>query len=302
MGAGDGAVVGTTRIVDNGPDAERYNVVVVAEGYRSAELSLFAVHARDFAATLAATAPFDRLMPGINVHRVDVASTDSGADDPAACGGTGAAAATFFDASFCTAGIRRLLVVDALRVVAAVNAEVPAWHAILVIVNSTIYGGSGGQIGVFSLAPGADEIALHEMGHSAFGLADEYDYWAGCGVDTDRDRHPAGEPSQPNVTLDCDRATLKWRHLVDATTALPTTVNPDCTTCDRRPSPVAAGTVGAFEGAHYHHCGAYRPAHDCRMRTLGSPFCAVCAGVIERALQPFQPARACLDPGLGSWG
>jgi len=302
VGAGDGAVVGTAKIVDNGPDAERYNVVVVAEGYRAGELAQFAADARDLADTLAATAPFDRLMPGMNVHRLDVSSTDSGADDPAACAdGTGAAPATFFDASFCTAGIRRLLVVDAIRVVAEVNAAVPAWHAILVIVNSPIYGGSGGTVGVYSLAPGAREIALHEMGHSAFGLADEYDYWAGCGRDTDRDVHPPGEPAQPNVTVDANRATIKWRDLIDPATPMPTMANPDCSECDRRPSPVPAGTVGAFEGAHYYHCGAYRPELDCRMRALGIPFCAVCERVIEQALQPFQPGRELVSLNQAAW-
>ena len=32
--------------------------------------------------------------------------------------------------------------------------------------------------------------------------------------------------------------------------------NPNCDAVDSRPSPVAAGTVGLFEGAHYYHCGA----------------------------------------------
>ena len=42
--------------------------------------------------------------------------------------------------------------------------------------------------------------------------------------------------------------------------------NPDCATVDSRPSPVPAGTVGLFEGAHYYHCGAYRPEYSCKMR------------------------------------
>jgi len=294
VGAGDGAVVGTTKIVDNGPDAQRYNVVVVAEGYRAGELAQFATDAQNLASTLAATAPFDRLMPGINVHRVDVSSTDSGADDPAACGGTGAAPATFFDARFCNNGIRRLLVVDSLRVVQTVNGEVPPWHAILVIVNSTVYGGSGGDVAVYSLAPGAVEIALHEMGHSAFGLADEYEYYAGCGRDANRDHHPAVEPLEPNVTVDGNGATIKWRNLIAAGTA-------DCALCDPQPSPVPAGTVGAFEGAHYYHCDAYRPELNCRMRVLGQPFCAVCAGVIERTLQPHQPNRTLVSLNQAAW-
>ena len=48
------------------------------------------------------------------------------------------------------------------------------------VVNSTIYGGSGGSVGTYSLAGGATEIAIHEMGHTAFGLADEYPYYAGA--------------------------------------------------------------------------------------------------------------------------
>lgn len=303
MGAADGAFVGATKIIDNGPDALRYNVVVVGDGFRASELAQFALRAQDLANKLSSTAPFDDLMPGINIHRLDFSSTDSGADDPVTpdCAGSGASPATFFDASFCNFGIHRLLLVDSIRVVQEVNARVPAWHAILVVVNSTIYGGSGGSVGVYSLAAGAMEIAIHEMGHSAFNLADEYEYWAGCGVDIDRNVHPPGEPFEPNVTLDPDRATNKWRDLVDPATPMPTMSNPDCTQCDLRPSTVPAGTVGAFEGAHYYHCGAFRPEHDCRMRTLGQEYCAVCSSVIERTLQPFQPDRTLVSVNQAAW-
>ena len=43
------------------------------------------------------------------------------------------------------------------------------------------------------------------MGHTAFGLADEYPYYAG-GDETGHDHHPAGEPSEPNVTANTNRA------------------------------------------------------------------------------------------------
>ena len=66
------------------------------------------------------TAPFGDLWCGINVHRIDVVSTDSGADDPIACGdgsaGSGAVARTYFDATFCSGNaIRRLLTCDSVR-------------------------------------------------------------------------------------------------------------------------------------------------------------------------------------------
>lgn len=288
MTPSDGTVVGTTRIVDNGSPECRFNLVLVAEGYRQAELGQFATDTQQFVNTLFATPPFDALQTAFNVYRVDVASTDSGADDPAACGGTGAVAATFFDASFCNAGIRRLLLVDTPSVVNVVNGQVPQWHQILVVVNSPIWGGAGGTIGTTSTAGGWEGIAIHEMGHAAFGLADEYEYWAGCGVDTTQDTYAGPEPTQPNITADSNRATIKWRDLVLASTPMPTTSNADCTQCDSQPSPVPAGTVGAFEGAGYFHCGLFRPEFDCMMRNL-SGFCAVCRRRIRETLAPFIP-------------
>jgi hypothetical protein len=74
--------------------------------------------------------------------------------------------------------------------------------------------------------------------------------------------------------------------------------NPDCSTVDSRPSPVPTGTVGAFEGAHYFHCGAYRPEYDCKMRNLSVPFCAVCREVITRRVDP--EATSVLDDALYS--
>src|SRR3954453_10395405 len=125
------------------------------------------------------------------------------------------------------------------------------------VVNATEHGGSGGQIATYSLAPSAIEIALHEMGHAAFGLADEYEYYAGCtSGETDHNTHAATEPSEPNVTVQADRTKVKWRHLIAAGTVVPTTRNADCTKCDTQANPVAVDSVGLFERAHYFHCGA----------------------------------------------
>jgi hypothetical protein len=291
MSTSDGRVLGAAKILDNGGDDVRWNLVLLGEGYQEEELGQFADDAQSFVDTLLRTAPFDSLRAAINVHRVDVASTQSGAAEPAACGGSGVRPRTYFDASFCTNGIKRLLVVDDATALAVASAQVPQWHMVMVIVNATTYGGSGGSVAVFSLAAGANEIALHEMGHTAFGFADEYEYYVGCGAEGDRNVHPAGEPAQPNVTLNPNRATNKWRGLVLASTAMPTTSNPDCSQCDPRPSPVPESTVGAFEGAHYYHCGAYRPQFSCRMRALGFPYCAVCQRAIRRTLAPFSPGH-----------
>jgi hypothetical protein len=292
MTTANGNIAGTTKIVDNGPASKRWNIAIMGDGYTAAQLGQYAADVQRIADTILATAPFDDLEKAINIFRIDVASTDSGAADPTICGGTGAAPRTYFDASFCGDGqIRRLLVANNQTALTTAAAQVPEYHLAVVLVNSTIYGGSGGQVAVLSTANGSAEIALHEIGHSAFGLADEYEYWAGCGVDAPgtHDHHPAGEPPQPNVTLDANPATNKWRGSVLNTTAMPTTSNADCTHCDPQPSPVVAGTVGAFEGAHYYHCGAFRPAFNCRMRALGFPFCGICQDVIKRTLAPFKP-------------
>src|SRR4051812_32268410 len=91
MTTADGTVVGTTKIVDNGPNSQRYNLVVISEGYRSTELTQFHTDCDAFVQHLFSTPPFDEpsLRCAFNVFRVDVSSTDSGADSPTACGGDG---------------------------------------------------------------------------------------------------------------------------------------------------------------------------------------------------------------------
>lgn len=288
MGASDGYVVGTTKVVDHGADNLRWNLVIVGDGYQASELANYRTHVQNFIAALRGTPPFDELFCGVNVHRVDVVSTDSGADDPG-CGGNPAVTAnTYFNSTFCSmfAGspLERLLTIDSALALSVASDQVPLRHQVLCIVNSTKYGGSGGAVATASVHPSASQIAIHEMGHSAFGLADEY---GGNGSGT-----PAGEPSQPNVTRDTNRATNKWRALIAATTPMPSQCDGTCTssTCVPPASPPPPGAVGAYEGAIYSDCNTYRPLPSCYMRDYG-PFCPVCAGVIRATLQPFQPAE-----------
>ncbi len=293
MSTSDGSVIGTTQIVDHGPASLRYNLVLISEGYQAGEMSKFHNDAQDFVDHLFATVPFDAVGCAINVFRVDVSSTDSGADDPTACGGTGATKATYFDATFCGDGvIQRLLTVDSGSVINVVNVQVPQHHRILVIVNSSTYGGSGGSVGVTSVGGDWLDVGMHEMGHAVFGLADEYEYWSGCG-ESGHDTFSGPEPSEPNVTANSNRATIKWASLIAGATPMPTTSNADCTQCDSQASPVAAGTVGAFEGARYFHCACFRPAYDCMMRNL-SGFCGVCIKRIQDTMAPFMPAPVSL--------
>jgi hypothetical protein len=296
MSAADGSIGATTRIVDHGSDAARYNIVILSEGYRAAELPKYHTDAQAFVDALAQAAPFGDLWCGINVHRVDVVSTDSGADDPLTCGdgsaGSGAVARTYFDATFCGGNqIRRLLTCDSVRARSTAQAQVPPTHVTLVIVNSPLYGGSGGDVATYSTAAGATEIALHEMGHTAFGFADEYEYYVGCGSgEAGHDVYAGGEPVEPNVTRNTSRASIKWKSVLSSPVdALPTTANANCAQCDPQANPRALDYVGAYEGARYMHCGCYRPSYNCRMRTLGAPFCGACQMAIRNALAPYLP-------------
>jgi hypothetical protein len=287
MTTADGAVIGTTQIFGSAPRNRAFNVVLMGDGFTNAQQNDFNTACNDFVTAFRTTPPFDELSPAINVFRVNVRSTDSGADDPVVSdGGTGATARTYFDATFGGNNIRRLLICNATTVLQVAAAQIPEFTTALLVVNSTIYGGSGGSVGTYSLAGGATEIAIHEMGHTAFGLADEYPYYAG-GNETGHDVHPAGEPGEPNVTINNNRSTLKWGWAVAPATAVPTMSNPNCAQVDSRPSPVPTGTVGLFEGAHYYHCGAFRPEYDCKMRALSVPFCRVCRQVIWNRIGPL---------------
>ena len=104
-------------------------------------------------------------------------------------------------------------------IMAELDTHVSAWDAAVVAVNHLEYGGSGNGsngIAVYSVAPSATQIAIHELGH-VLGLADEYDDLI--------DRWPGAEPDEPNATADTSAA--KWGTFVTATN-LPTWSSTDC--------------------------------------------------------------------------
>ena len=123
---------------------------------------------------------------------------------------------------------------------------VPICHAAMVIVNHTTVGGTGGLVGVTSTDPNWMFMAVHELGHVAFGLADEYEYYLGCGSgETGQDVHPSLEPDEPNVTTELALAFLKWGPLIDdGVTPMPTTENWTPASATRRPARCPKGRSG----------------------------------------------------------
>lgn len=322
----DGTILGIAKIVDMGPPEELFNILLISEGYREEEMPKWYEDATYYVNRLFSMHPFDKdlVKKAINVYRLDVTSIESGADDPAECGGTGAMVRTFFDSTFCSQGpfpeLRRAMHANLDSLLMYAGDYLPEWHRIVLIVNSPIYGGIAHPpyLAMSSTAShhwrGAPcewpDITIHELGHT-FGLADEYPYYRGCGVgvdSTEYNRYPGGETYIPNLSDHADRATIKWSGFVLPATPMPTTQNADCSDCDHQPSPVPSGTVGAFEGGGHHHCGVFRPEFDCLMNlgiVTGSRFCAVCQLQIERYLSPYcltfiikiQPRKVTVPPG-----
>lgn len=286
MGTTNGSVIGMTKIFDSGSPTLRWNLVIVADGYRAADMATFITDAESVRDQLLAEPPFDRpeLACAINIYRLDVESDEAGADKPdcADGGGDGSTKDTYFDATFCANGsTQRLLSGDSSLVQDEVESVLPQWHQILVIVNDTERGGAGGSVGWTSNSS-ADwrDVAIHEIGHSAFGLADEYDYDSG-------DNYAGAEPGAPNVSTQSDPALVKWSSFVTAGADNPTMPNADCATVNNAASPVAANIVGTFEGAKYWHCGLYRPVYNCMMRVTWADFCPVCTQTILDTMAPF---------------
>jgi hypothetical protein len=290
MSSGHVVAGSAVKIVDHGPDSARWNMVILPEGYTASELGKFHDDAQRFVDHLYATAPFTDLWCGVNIHRLDVVSTSSGADYPATCADdqpgdgvpTSITVDTFFDASFCRSNTRRLLSGDEALALTTATQATPNPQVTMVIVNSSRYGGAGGGVAWFSTDTRSAEIGVHEMGHTFFHLADEYG---------DRDAQWAGGEAgtKANTTTITNRATTKWHDLIAASTPLPTQPNPDCSTENNAASPVAAGVVGLFEGGSRAHCGIYHPEFDCKMRHLSRPFCSVCVRKIRADLAPFVP-------------
>ncbi|MDX1614061.1 MAG: M64 family metallopeptidase [Candidatus Promineifilaceae bacterium] len=294
MGTSDGTVQGLTKILDNGPNDQRHNVVLVAEGFQDSEQSDFNDLCEQFRTTLEAEAWFAELGQAINLFRLNVASDESGADDPATCddgsSGSGATPDTYFDATYCNSGIRRCLSGSETIVRDTLDAQLPEWHTAAVLVNSSQRGGcASGDVFWTAISSDWKLVVLHELGHSSFGLADEYNYWAGCSSgETDRDHAPSWEPSEVNVTTEAERNQVKWRFFIHPTTPVPTMVNPDCSECDDRDNILPDDTtVGLYEGAKYYHCGRFRPAYSCKMRNSSQDFCRVCIDGIADALREF---------------
>ncbi|CCH35287.1 M64 family metallopeptidase [Actinosynnema sp. NPDC047251] len=231
-------------VQQTGPSDQRFDLVFVGDGYTSSELDTYHRHVVGKWDELSAVEPFKSYKQYFNVWQVNVVSAESGVDnDPA----LGSARDTALDMGFWCQGrdvnTERLLCVNQAKA-AQFGALAPEADQVIALGNTAKYGGAGGGVATAAGANAqAGQIAVHELGHSIGGLADEYDY--------PYDRYSGGEPFEPNATADPSGA--KWSRYLGQT-------SPD------------GGTVGAYEGSRYYRYGLYRPTENSIMRTLGREF------------------------------
>ncbi|NIM16112.1 MAG: hypothetical protein GTO45_29265, partial [Candidatus Aminicenantes bacterium] len=288
---GDGTVLSVTKIQDNGPDAQRFNIVIMGDGYQSHDIATFETQVQQVVNAFNANVSFGHCGGAVNFYRVNIASNESGADKP--CATPPITRATYLDSSYCN-GVRRCIwSSNILLVQSTADSATVYWSFIVVLVNDTEHGGcASSNITFSSTGTNFTSIVLHELGHAVGGLGDEYEYGAS-------DTYTGSEPSRPNLTIQTNRADVKWYDLILATTPIPTWNRSDCTNAALQPPASWEGIIGTYEGGSYHRCGIYRPVRTCLMRVLGVNFCSVCRRRIQQVLLPhFSTSNLSITP----WG
>ena len=236
---------------ETGSSAKRIDVVLVGDGYTSDELDKFASDVNTFLTGFFQEEPFREYRNYFNVRRIDVASLESGVDHPERS--PAVFKNTAFDATYNCSGIQRLICVSTGKVFNAIGVLPPSQRdLVLVIVNDSEYGGSGGVVGVASTNSASVEIMLHEVGHTLAFLADEYTSQPPNCIDS-------VEPTERNATKETTRSLIKWNSWIDPATAVPTSGN-------------ALGVPGLYLGSKYCPNTLYRPTFDSKMRSLGRSY------------------------------
>lgn len=299
-------------VVENGPPADKVDLLLLGDGYTAAEMDKWHRDARRMASLLFAVSPFKERRRDFNVWAIDVPSDQSGVSRPS----DGVYRRTPIGATYDAFGSERYVLTLDNKKMREIAAAAP-YEFVEIVVNDRKYGGGGIHNLYATVAADsawAPYLFVHEFGHHFAGLADEY-YTSPVSYEPSASRP---EPWEPNVTAD-PKAT-RWRDLVAPGVPLPTPwpkaefeaaqrefqarrrrireekrpeeemdalFREEQAWTTRLLAPLA-GEVGAFEGALYEATGYHRPQADCIMFTRDEVgFCAVCRRAIERVIAVY---------------
>jgi len=196
------------------------DIVIVGEGYSTAEVAKFKTDVQRFARVLIQHEPYNSYREVINVRGVLLPSQEPGCDEPS----RGIHRRTALGCTFDSLGSERYLLTEDNRAMRDIAQAVP-YDVLYIMVNHERYGG-GGIYNLFCTFTSDNQwseyVFLHEFGHSFAGLADEY-YTSSVAYDG---FYPSGfEPRERNITALKDIASLKWGDLVTDGVDLPTPWN-----------------------------------------------------------------------------
>jgi hypothetical protein len=300
-------------VMENGPVAEKADLLIIGEGYTEAELPKFHKDVQRMVGKLFDTEPFKGRRKDFNVRALDLVEPVSGVHRPR----------THDDRRTMT-GVQ-YNIFDSERYVLSLDdhrmrdvASSAPYDFLEILVNEKQYGGGGifnDQATACVDSAFAEYVFVHEFGHHFAALADEYYTSPVSYATSGGSEHP--EPWEPNVTA--DGVHPKWASMVDKDVPLPTPWDKEAFEAHSREyqkerarlrasnapesemdklftaerewetkflgSQRYAGKVGAFEGAAYEAKGMHRPQVDCIMFTRDEVgFCRVCRRGIERII------------------
>ena len=301
------------KIFESGSTENKVDILVLGDGYREDDAKQFKKNAKHLINVLFETEPFKARKSDFNVWAIDVFSDETGLSNPRQNIWKRSALGLTFNAF----DSDRYVLTYENKNLREIAAQAP-YDAIFIIFNDPKYGG-GGIYNLWStvsaLSSEADYVFVHEFGHSFASLADEY-YTSDVAYQVSL---PEYEPNDPNVTALFDPENLKWKHLVEDGTPIPTfwdQASYDSIAVEYRQqrrqlikdgasvSEMEAltqkidairksvindnkyyGKVGAFEGGGYLAKGIYRPEIDCIMFSRNrNDFCKVCLEAIEKMI------------------
>ena len=229
-------------LVYSGKSSTVTDIVFLGEGYTQNEMNKFVRDVKELSTYFFNKEPWKHYSDMFNVFYVKTPSNESGAgmtpDKPID---------TFYKVTFGYAGVDRMpWPSDGMaKVYEVLKSAKPDYDMVVIVVNSTKYGGAGGgKFMCVSMDYWSKEVICHESGHAYADLADEYWY----------------ERYSESVNDTRQKDPVKWARWVN-------------------PNGKGPERIGVYEFEDTVK-NWFRPHENCLMRYLQEDYCAVCREAI----------------------